>query len=182
MCVIYIFTLFSALYFQAVLTTADNRTRATCKHCSLYFDVPPKPIFYSAVYVNMGWQWVGRFRRFDASQRLKPKDKLCWSRMRNVWFIQNRRVGLTVHNARMEASGRICSFLWGWGTKNRGTADFSHCATMRSGYIFSDSASYLFIISSSRSLRGCNVSKFHAQQQFCLCFKCVFWSKGFYTW
>lgn len=68
MCVIYIFTLFSALYFQAVLTTVDYHTRATCKHCSLYFNVPPKPIFNSALYVNMAWQLVGRFRQFDETQ------------------------------------------------------------------------------------------------------------------
>lgn len=37
---------------------------------------------------------------------------------------------------------------------------------MRSGY-FSDSASYLFIISSSRSLRNCNVSEFEAWLQIC---------------
>lgn len=121
MCVIYIFTLFSALYFQAVLTTADNHTRAACKHCSLYFDVPPKPIFNSAVYVNMPWQSVGRFGHSDASRRLKPRGKLCWSRLREGWFIQ-RQSGRSRRaiRTRIEAHRRVCPFLRGEKQKTKG--------------------------------------------------------------
>lgn len=166
MCVIYIFTLFSTLYFQAVLTTADNHTRAVCKHCSLYFDVPPKPIFSRICQhaLAVGGQIRALGMHPGGWNPGASFACLVWG---TVGLSNSGAVGLAVQF--VQESRPIGGCVRSFGVKNRkqrGIADFSHYATMRSGY-FSDSASYLFIISSSRSLRNCNVSEFEAWLQIC---------------